>query len=85
MYDTLAQLFVFSFAGIYIVFFALFVFWILKPRLVPAMKKLILPRRRQIAGRAEAPLSLPFVPIVRPGELKGRSVRQRDLTASVRN
>jgi hypothetical protein len=84
MYDALAQLFVLSFAGFYIVFFALFVFWILKPRLVPALKKFILPRRRQIAGRAGAPPSLPLVPIVKPSELKGRNARPRELTASVR-
>jgi hypothetical protein len=39
MYDTLSQLFVLGFAGFYLVFFALFVFWSVKPSLLGELKK----------------------------------------------
>jgi hypothetical protein len=41
MYDLLAELFVISFAVFYFILFTAFIFWILKPALVRAVRKCI--------------------------------------------
>lgn len=52
MYDVLSQLFVLCFAGFYLIFFAVLVFWVVKPWLVPALKRRIVPIPRLVAERA---------------------------------
>ena len=52
MYDILSQLFVLSFAAFYLLFFAVFVFWVVKPWLVPALKTRMVPMPRLVAERA---------------------------------
>jgi hypothetical protein len=52
MYDTLSQLFVLCFAGFYLVFFAVFLFTIVKPWLVQALKKYSAPILQRVGERA---------------------------------
>lgn len=43
MYDTLSGIFVLCFVTFYLVFYTAFILWALKPRLMPALRKHIVP------------------------------------------
>lgn len=77
MYDALSLLFLLCFTAFYFVFFALLVFWIVKPWLVPAPKKRILPIPRLVAERAR----LLQRPSDTSGEMKLRDTENQHLSS----